>query len=237
MQISCVSCADSAMSGVAVCCGIALVAGDAEEIANSCASWVQNDCCEHESSHRRRRYVRFFRVVFSQQRSGKLANQVSRQYPDQLRTCRGQGCRYEEKMLLYDRRGAMTPKKQRILARRGFKMTVVSMKAALDAEEMPFSSASRQQNMHFDLKSALDAEDMSVSSASYSVSNDQIGQQQSGKLANQVRRQYPDQLRACRGQGYGYEEKMLPNPGRGVSSIVFYCESDLRIRLLHALAV
>ena len=58
----------------------------------------------------------------------------------------------------------MTPEKQRILARRGFKMTVVSMKAALNAEEMPFSSASRQQNMHFDLKSALDAEDMSVSS-------------------------------------------------------------------------
>ena len=62
---------------------------DAEETANSCASWVQNDCCEHESSH-----------------------------------------------------------------------------PALDAEEMPFSSASRQQNMHFDLKSVLDAEDMSVSSAS-----------------------------------------------------------------------
>ena len=40
------------------------------------------------------------------------------------------------------------------------------MKVALDAEEMPFSSASRQQNMHFDLKSVLDAEDMSVSSAS-----------------------------------------------------------------------
>ena len=69
-------------------------------------------------------------------------------------------------MLLDFRRGAMTPKKQRTIARRGFKMTVVSMKVALDAEEMPFSSASRQQNMHFDLKSVLDAEDMSVSSAS-----------------------------------------------------------------------
>ena len=88
------------MSGVAVCCGIALVAGDAEETANSCASWVQNDCCEHESSH-----------------------------------------------------------------------------PALDAEEMPFSSASRQQNMHFDLKSVLDTEDMSVSSASWPVRNDQASQQ------------------------------------------------------------
>ena len=65
-------------------------------------------------------------------------------------------------MLLDFRRGAMTPKKQRILARRGFKMTVVSMKAALDAEEMPFSSASRQQNMNFDLKSDLDAEETAV---------------------------------------------------------------------------
>ena len=77
----------------------------------------------------------------------------------------------------------MTPKKQRILARRGFKMTVVSMKAALDAEEMPFSSASRQQNMRFDLKSALDAEDMSVSSASWPVRNDQASQQQSDQSA------------------------------------------------------
>ena len=68
----------------------------------------------------------------------------------------------------------MTPKKQRILARSGFKMTVVSMKAALDAEEMLYSSASRQQNMNFDLKSVLDAEDMSVSSASYSASNDHV---------------------------------------------------------------
>ena len=76
------------------------------------------------------------------------------------------GLQIRGKMLLDFRRGAMTPKKQRILARRGFKMTVVSMKAAIDAEEMPFSSASRQQNMHFDLKSVLDAEDMSVSSAS-----------------------------------------------------------------------
>ena len=152
-----------------MCQHSALMGGDAEETANPCASWVQNDCCEHESSPRRRRYVRFFRVVFSQQQSdqpatirsvsndqigqqqsGKLANQVSRQYPDQLRACRGQGCRYEEKMLLDFRRGAMTPKKRRILARRGFKMTVVSMKSAIDAEEMPFSSASRQQNMHFD---------------------------------------------------------------------------------------
>ena len=80
-------------------------------------------------------------------------------------------------MLLDFRRGAMTPKKQRILARRGFKMTVVSMKAALDAEEMLYSSASRQQNMHFDLKSALDAEDMYVSSASWPVRNDQASQQ------------------------------------------------------------
>ena len=35
-----------------------------------------------------------------------------------------------------------------------------------DAEETANSSASRQQNMNFDLKSVLDAEDMSVSSAS-----------------------------------------------------------------------
>ena len=118
-----------------------------------------------------------------QQRSCKLANQVSRQYPDKLRACRGQGCRYEEKMLLDFRRGAMTPKKQRILARRGFKMTVVSMKVALYAEEMPFSSASRQQNMHFDLKSVLDAEDMSISSASWSASNDQISQQRLDRSA------------------------------------------------------
>ena len=112
-------------------------------------------------------------------------------------------------MLLDFRRGAMTPKKQRILPRRGFKMTVVSMKAAIDAEEILYFSASRQQNMHFDLKSALDAEDMSVSSASYSASNNQISQQRSGKPANQVSRQYPDQLRTCRGQGCRYEEKML----------------------------
>ena len=39
-------------------------------------------------------------------------------------------------------------------------------KGSHDAEEMLYSSASRQQNMHFDLKSALDVEDMSVSSAS-----------------------------------------------------------------------
>ena len=36
------------------------------------------------------------------------------------------------------------------------------MKSAIDAEEMPFSSASRQQNMHFDLKSVLDAEETAV---------------------------------------------------------------------------
>ena len=57
------------------------------------------------------------------------------------------------------------------------------MKAAIDAEEMPFSSASRQQNMNFDLKSVIDAEDMSVSSASYSASNNQISQQQSDQSA------------------------------------------------------